>query len=55
MGSWAFDAAYDRRADIETISTHDERIAGFIADAYYRVSGQPIATYTPADPDRSTS
>jgi acetolactate synthase-1/2/3 large subunit len=44
------DAAYDRRADIETISTHDERIAGFIADAYYRVSGRPIATYTSCGP-----
>lgn len=44
------DAAYDRRADIETISTHDERIAGFIADAYYRVSGHPIATYTSCGP-----
>jgi acetolactate synthase I/II/III large subunit len=44
------DAAYDRRADIETISTHDERIAGFIADAYYRVSGHPIATFTSCGP-----
>ena len=44
------DAAYDRRGDIETISTHDERIAGFIADAYYRVCGQPIATYTSCGP-----
>jgi acetolactate synthase-1/2/3 large subunit len=44
------DAAYDRRGDIQTISTHDERIAGFIADAYYRVSGQPIATYTSCGP-----
>ena len=44
------DAAYDRRGEIETISTHDERIAGFIADAYYRVSGHPIATYTSCGP-----
>jgi acetolactate synthase I/II/III large subunit len=44
------DAAYDRQADIKTISTHDERIAGFIADAYYRVSGRPIATYTSCGP-----
>ncbi|MGI8451883.1 MAG: thiamine pyrophosphate-binding protein [Streptosporangiaceae bacterium] len=44
------DAAYDRRDDIETISTHDERIAGFIADAYYRVSGHPLATYTSCGP-----
>ena len=32
------------------ISTHDERIAGFMADAYYRVSGRPIATYTSCGP-----
>jgi acetolactate synthase-1/2/3 large subunit len=44
------DAAYDRQDEITTISTHDERIAGFIADAYYRVSGRPIATYTSCGP-----
>src|SRR5487761_1517030 len=44
------DAAYERRDDIQTISTHDERIAGFMADAYYRVSGRPIATYTSCGP-----
>jgi acetolactate synthase-1/2/3 large subunit len=44
------DAAYDRRDEIKTISTHDERVAGFIADAYYRVSGNPIATYSSCGP-----
>src|SRR5487761_1706641 len=44
------DAAYDRQADITTISAHDERVAGFIADAYYRVAGRPIATYTSCGP-----
>src|SRR5580704_3490977 len=44
------DAAYGRQDEITTISTHDERIAGFIADAYYRVSGRPIATYTSCGP-----
>ncbi|HEX4287368.1 MAG TPA: thiamine pyrophosphate-binding protein [Trebonia sp.] len=44
------DAAYDRQADIATITTHDERVAGFIADAYYRVAGRPIATYTSCGP-----
>lgn len=44
------DAAYDRRDEIKTISTHDERIAGFIADAYYRISGRPIATYSSCGP-----
>ena len=34
------DAAFDRRDEIETITTHDERIAGFMADAYYRVTGK---------------
>lgn len=44
------DAAYDRRDDIQTISAHDERVAGFIADGYYRVSGRPIATYSSCGP-----
>lgn len=44
------DAAYDRRDDIKTVSTHDERIAGFIADGYYRVAGRPIATYSSCGP-----
>jgi acetolactate synthase-1/2/3 large subunit len=44
------DAAYDRQADIATITAHDERVAGFIADAYYRVAGRPIATYTSCGP-----
>lgn len=40
------DAAYDRRDKISTISAHDEQTAGCMADAYYRVTGQPRATYT---------
>jgi acetolactate synthase-1/2/3 large subunit len=44
------DAAYDRQDEIRTISTHDERIAGFIADAYFRVTGRPLATYTSCGP-----
>lgn len=44
------DAAYDRQGEITTISAHDERIAGFVADAYYRVAGRPIATYTSCGP-----
>lgn len=44
------DAAYDRQDEITTISAHDERVAGFIADAYYRVAGRPIATYTSCGP-----
>ncbi|MBI2755549.1 MAG: thiamine pyrophosphate-binding protein [Chloroflexi bacterium] len=44
------DAAYDRRDAIKTITTHDEQVAGFMADAYYRVTHQPIATYTSCGP-----
>ena len=44
------DAAYDRRDKISTISTHNEQTAGFMADAYYRVSGQALATYTSVGP-----
>ena len=34
------DALYERSADIKTISTHHESVAGFMADVYYRVSGK---------------
>lgn len=44
------DAAYDRRDDIETITVHDERVAGFMADAYFRITGSPLATYTSCGP-----
>lgn len=44
------DAAYDRRDQIKTITTHDEQVAGFMADAYYRVTHQPVATYTSCGP-----
>jgi acetolactate synthase-1/2/3 large subunit len=44
------DAAYDRQDELKTISTHDERIAGFIADAYFRVAGRPLATFTSCGP-----
>lgn len=44
------DAAYDRRDEITTITTHDERIAGFMADAYFRVAHKPVATYTSCGP-----
>jgi acetolactate synthase-1/2/3 large subunit len=44
------DAAYDRKDEITTLTTHDERVAGFIADAYFRVKGKPIATYTSCGP-----
>lgn len=44
------DAAFDRQDEIRTISTHDERIAGFVADAYYRVARSPLATFTSCGP-----
>ena len=42
------DALYERSSDIKTISTHHESVAGFMADAYYRVSGKATATFTSA-------
>lgn len=44
------DAAYDRRDSLATITTHDERVAGLMADAYFRVAGRPAATYTSCGP-----
>jgi acetolactate synthase-1/2/3 large subunit len=44
------DAAYDRQDKISTISVHNEQTAGFMADTYYRVSGQPLATFTSVGP-----
>lgn len=44
------DALYDRRDDIRTITTHDEQAAGFMADAYYRVTHRPAITYTSCGP-----
>ena len=44
------DALHERQGDIKTISTHHESVAGFMADVYYRVSGQPTATFTSCGP-----
>lgn len=44
------DALYDRRDAIQTITTHDEQAAGFMADAYYRVTHRPTVTYTSCGP-----
>jgi acetolactate synthase-1/2/3 large subunit len=44
------DALYERKDDIKTISVHHETVAGFMADAYYRVSGRPVATFTSCGP-----
>jgi acetolactate synthase-1/2/3 large subunit len=44
------DALYERTSDIKTVSVHHEAVAGFMADVYYRVSGQPLATFTSCGP-----
>src|SRR5215203_741438 len=44
------DALYERSSDIKTISVHHEAVCGFMADVYYRVSRQPIATFTSCGP-----
>ena len=44
------DALHERADDIKTISVHHESVCGFMADAYYRVSGQPVATFTSCGP-----
>ena len=44
------DALYERTDDIKTISVRHESVAGFAADVYYRVSGQPTATFTSCGP-----
>jgi acetolactate synthase I/II/III large subunit len=44
------DAARDRSNRIKSVSVHNEQIAGFAADAYFRVSRQPTATFTSCGP-----
>jgi acetolactate synthase I/II/III large subunit len=38
------DALYERRDRIMSIITRNEEAAGYLADAYYRISGRPMAT-----------
>ena len=40
------DAMYERSDDIKTISVHHETVSGFMADVFYRVSGQPTIAIT---------
>jgi acetolactate synthase I/II/III large subunit len=44
------DALHERRAEVRTVSVHHESAAGFMADAYFRVSHQPVATFTSSGP-----
>ena len=48
------DALHARQDQIKTISVHHESVAGFMADVYYRVSGQPTATFTSCGDRKST-
>ncbi len=44
------DALYERSDEITSFSVRHESVSGFMADVYYRVSGQPIATFTSCGP-----
>jgi acetolactate synthase I/II/III large subunit len=44
------DGLFDRQEEIKTISVHHESVAAFMADAYFRVSQKPVATYTSCGP-----
>src|SRR5688572_25038003 len=44
------DAAAAASGSIKTISTHHEQSAGYMADAYYKVKHQPVATFTSCGP-----
>ncbi|MBI2297095.1 MAG: thiamine pyrophosphate-binding protein [Betaproteobacteria bacterium] len=44
------DAAYHASDRIETISTHHEQTAGYMADAYYKIRHEPVATFTSCGP-----
>jgi acetolactate synthase I/II/III large subunit len=44
------DGLFDRQGEIKTISVHHESAAGFMAEAYYRITQKPVATYTSCGP-----
>lgn len=44
------DGLLDRQDEIRTISVHHEAVAAFMADAYFRVTQKPVATYTSCGP-----
>lgn len=44
------DVLLDNQTSIKTISVHHESVAGFMADAYFRISHQPVATLTSCGP-----
>ena len=44
------DALLDRKSEIRTISVHHESAAPFMADAYFRIRQEPVATFTSCGP-----
>ena len=44
------DGLFDRQDEIKTISVHHEAAAAFMADAYFRIRQEPVATYTSCGP-----
>jgi len=44
------DALHRYQHDVKTISVHHEQAAPHIADAFYRVAGKPVATFTSCGP-----
>ncbi|EDP66087.1 acetolactate synthase large subunit [alpha proteobacterium BAL199] len=44
------DGAYKAGNRIKTISVHHEQSAGYMADAYYKVKHEPVATFTSCGP-----
>src|ERR1700686_4840878 len=44
------DGLFDRQEDIKTISVHHEAVAGFMAEAYFRITQKPVATFTSCGP-----
>jgi acetolactate synthase I/II/III large subunit len=44
------DAACSAADRIKTISVHHEQAAGYMADAYYKIRHEPVATYTSCGP-----
>lgn len=44
------DGLFDRQHQIKTISVHHEAVAAFMADAYFRVTQKPVATFTSCGP-----
>src|SRR3984893_3637307 len=44
------DGLFDRQQQIKTISVHHESVSAFMADAYFRITKNPVATFTSCGP-----